>query len=128
MPNMANQTLVGPGAVNWVFKPANVLGGEATFVKSTGVPLADQVLKYKVSRTSTGRVKVDYKLSIPVVQDMVVAGVTRPTIVRTAYFNGTFMADSSSTTAERMEILELVDSLIGSDFSIAVFRDLEYFT
>jgi hypothetical protein len=73
-------------------------------------------------------VKVDYKLSIPVVQDMVVAGVTRPTIVRTTYFNGTFMADSSSTTAERMEILELVDSLIGSDFSIAVFRDLEYFT
>lgn len=128
MPNMANMTLVGPGAVNWVFKPVNVVGGEATFVKSTGVPLADQVAKIKVTRTTTGRVKVDLRLSIPVVQDMEVNGVTRPTIVRTAYYNATFSADSTSTTAERLELIELVNSLTGGDNNIAAFKDLEYFT
>lgn len=127
MPNMANTTLVGPGAVNWVFKPRDNVGGVATFVKSNGVPLADVVLKIKPSRTTSGRVRQDFNLSIPVVQDMVVAGVTKPTVVRTAYFNGTFTADAGSSTTERMEILELVDSLIGSDTSIAVFRDLEFF-
>jgi hypothetical protein len=128
MPNMANMTLVGPGAVNWVFKPVNVVGGEATFVKSTGVPLADQVAKIKVTRTASGRVKVDLRLSLPVVQDMEVNGVTRPTIVRTAYFNGTLSADATSTTAERQELLELVNSLNGGANNLAAFKDLEYFT
>jgi hypothetical protein len=125
---MANMTLTGPGAVSWVFKPSNVVGGEATFVKSTGVPLADQVAKIKVSRTTTGRVKVDYRLSIPVVQDMEVAGVTRPTIVRTAYFNGTLTSDATSDSDERLEILELAGSLLGNAGSLSVFKDLEYFT
>jgi hypothetical protein len=126
---MANMTLVGPGAVNWVFKPSNVIGGEATFIKSNGVPLADQVAKIKVSRTSTGRVKVDYRLSIPVVQDMEVAGVTRPTIVRTAYFNGTLTADATSSSSERQELLELAVSLLGNAAnSLTAFKDLEYFT
>jgi hypothetical protein len=124
--NLGNLTLVGPGAVNWVFKPGFSVGGEATFIKSNGVPLADKTLKIKTTRTPTGRVKVTYNLSIPVVQDMEVAGVTRPTVVRTAYFTGTFSADQTSSTTERMEILELIDYLIGSDESIAVFRDLEY--
>lgn len=128
MPNMANFTLVGPGAVNWVFKPANVIGGVATFVKSNGVPLADQTLKLTPSRTPTGRVKLDFKLTIPVVQDMEVGGITKPTVVRTAYFSGTLTADPASTAAERLELMELVDSLVGSDNAIAAFKDLEYFT
>ncbi len=127
MPNMANVTLVGPGAVNWVFKPRDNVGGVATFVKSNGVPLADVILKIKPSRTANGRVKMDFNLSIPVVQDMEVSGVTKPMVVRSAYFSGTFSADSGSDNDERMEILELVDYLVGSAESIAVFRDLEFF-
>lgn len=124
--NMANVTLVGPGAVSWVFKPRDNVGGVATFVKSNGVPLADVTLKIKPSRTAAGRVKQDFNLSIPVVQNVEVAGVTKPVVVRTAYFNGTFTADVGSTTAERMELLELVDYLVGGVESIAIFRDLEF--
>lgn len=128
MPSMTDLTLTGPGAVVWTFKPANVIGGEATFIKSNGVPLADKVAKIKVARTTTGRVKVDFRLSLPVVQDMEVSGVTRPTIVRTAYFNGTFSADSTSSTDERQELLELGVALLGDTLSVAAFKDLEYFT
>jgi hypothetical protein len=126
MANFADLTLVGPGAVNWVFKPRSNIGGEATYVKSTGVPLADQVLKIKPSRTTSGRVRVDYSLSIPVVQDMTVNGVTKPTIVRTAYFRGTFTADSGSSTTERLEMIELAGSAMGSAVGLDVFKDLGF--
>jgi hypothetical protein len=59
---------------------------------------------------------------------MTVNGITKPTVIRTAYFNGTMTADNTSTANERQELLELAISLQGGSNSLAVFKDLEYFT
>jgi hypothetical protein len=129
MPNMATIDLIGLLGAHSLFEPVNIVGGEATFVKSTGVPLADQTIKMKASRTPSGRVKVDAKITIPIVQDMTVNGVTKPTVVRTSYFNCTWNASADSTVDERFHLMILAKDLVGQDgTSIAMFKDLKYLT
>jgi hypothetical protein len=48
------------------------------------------------------------KLSVPVVQDATVNGITRPTVVRTGYADLTFNFDASSSTEERRDIVAMV--------------------
>lgn len=125
MPALANLTLVGPGATNHVFKPRDIVQGVATLVESTGVPLEDRKATASITRTANGRVKVVLKLQFPVCQDMEVNGVTKPTLVRTAYADITLSADSSSTTEERQELIEMVNSFNGHTDVIKLFKDLE---
>lgn len=127
MPQLANLTIRGAGAVDHVFKPRDIVGGVATLVKSTGVPLADRVATVSTTRTPSGAVKVVAKLKIPIVQDMTVNGVTKPTVVRTMYGTITFTADAASTSDERIDILEQTGSLMGSDPCVKAFQDLEFF-
>jgi hypothetical protein len=129
MPNMADIDLIGPGDVHSVFKPANIVNGVATFVKSTGVPLADRKITLSATRTPTGRVKVQARMVLPIVQDMTVGGITKPTVVRTSYFECSWTADAASTEDERWELMVLADALVGDDdTTIAMFKELEYIT
>jgi hypothetical protein len=129
MPNMANIDLIGLLGAHSIFEPVNVVGGEATYVKSTGVPLADQKISVKTTRTPTGRVKVDARITIPIVQDMEVNGITRATVLRTGYVNISWSAASDSTEDERFHLMILAKALAGhDDTTIAMFKDLKYIT
>lgn len=127
MPQLANQTVTGPGAVAHTFKPRGITGGVATLVESTGVPVADKELTVSAARTPNGAVKFTLKLMLPQVQDVEVGGITQPTAVRKAYGTVTLSADPRSTAAERLELLEMTLSAVGAADNVKLFKDLEYF-
>lgn len=103
--------------VEHTFNPRDLVGGVATFTESVdGVPLADRRVTASLNRTAGGRVKANLKFAIPVVQDVVVGGVTKPTIVRTAYADIMFNFDQSSNTRERDDLAGFVhDALKWTD-------------
>ncbi len=113
-------------AVDHTFTPRDITSGVATFVESTGVPIADKRLTHAQSRvTATGRTKVTLKMTLPVVQDVVVNGISRPTVVRTAYADATFTFDASSNAAERNDLRILFEKAILGDLGVKLIGGLE---
>lgn len=93
------------------YKPRDITAGVATMVESTGIPIGDRVITLSQTRTGSGRIKILIKIKIPVVQDAIVNGVSRPTVVRTNYGEISFNFDSSSTTRERDDLAELITEI-----------------
>ena len=125
-----NNVVINDGAATPVahtFKPRAVANGIATLVESTGVPLADKRLTLSIQRTAQSRAKPTIKFAMPVVQDATVNGVTKPTIVRTAYADITFNFDPSSSTQERKDLVAQVRNLLADDQTMAhaLLVDLE---
>lgn len=94
------------------FKPREISGGVTTLVESTGIPLADRRITMSLTRNSNGRIKPVIKFSFPVVDDAVVNGVSRPTILRTNYAEVNFNFDSSSTARERDDLATMVKEIL----------------
>ena len=97
------------------FAPKGITNGVARLNSSTGVPIADPTLTMSTNQTANGRQKVVFKLAVPVVQDNVVSGVARPTVVRTAYADITLSFDGSSTVTERKDIASFINRLMALD-------------
>jgi hypothetical protein len=119
MPQFANLVLKDNANANVTFIPRDITNGVATAINSAGVPLGEKQASFAASRTATGRRKVTLKLVIPVVQDVVVAGVSKPTVVRTSYVDVTFTVDGTSNTAERQDLLAYAKSLLADATQIA---------
>jgi hypothetical protein len=118
MTQLANLVLKDHADADVTFVPRDIVGGVATTVSSTGVPIGDKTVSFAVNRTTTGKRKVTLKLAIPVIQDVVVAGISRPTIVRSAYVDVAFSFDPTSSTVERQDVLALTKSLLGNSGQI----------
>lgn len=101
--------------VDHTFIPREIAGGVSTLVESTGTPIGERRLTLSQNRTTSGRVKVIARLVIPVVQDAVVNGISKPTIVRTSYADVTLSFDSGSSTAEREDTVALIRSLLANE-------------
>lgn len=108
---------------NHTFAPASIAGGVATLVESTGVPIGDKRLTASLVSTSVGRRKVTLKMAVPVVQDAQVNGVTKPTVVRTAYCDVVFTFDGASNKQERKDMRAYVVSLLSDTAMIAPLTD-----
>jgi len=100
------------------FAPRDIVGGVATTVSSTGVPIAEKYASFAVSKTQTGKRKVTMKIALPVVQDVTVSGVTRPTIVRTAYADVTLSFDNTSSTEERQDLHAALKAMLADTTQI----------
>lgn len=127
MPQMINLVL-NDGAADHTFKPRGIdQKNVATLVESTGVPIADRRLTVQRSRTAQGREKVVLKMTLPVVVDANENGITRPTVVRTAYADITFSFDGSSTSLERAQARFMLMDLLGDSqqFGYEVIDSLE---
>lgn len=113
--------------VSHTFNPRDVTAGIATLAESAGVPLGESRITFATNRATSGRVRVTIKLSVPVVQDATVNGVTRPTVVRTSYVDMTFNFDGSSSLKERQDIIGFICSLTGKDQAMVqgVLADLQ---
>jgi hypothetical protein len=98
--------------VDHTFKPRGIDSGVATLVESTGVPIGESRISFAQNRNSNGRIRATIKVSVPVVQDAVVGGVTRPTVVRTNYADLVFNFDASSSTQDRADIVKYVNGLL----------------
>jgi len=103
----------------------SISNGVAALVNTTGVPIGDKKLTVSSTVTAQGRRKVSVKLAIPVVQDAVVGGVSRPTVVRTAYVELNFSFDATSNTTERGDTVGYMWSLLGSTLMANLVDDLQ---
>lgn len=97
-----------------VFAPRDSVSGLSTLIASNGVPIADKRLTIQSSRTPAGKSKVAINLVLPVVQDVVVNGVSRPTPVRTAYAKVEMTFDGTSNPTERQSVRQLLFTLLST--------------
>jgi len=114
MPAFANMVLKDHADADVTFVPRDITNGVATAVSSTGVPVGEKTASWATSKTSTGRRKVTLKLVIPVVQDVVVAGISRPTMVRAAYADVTVTFEGTSTTTERQDMRKALIAFVSN--------------
>lgn len=125
MPQLTPVVLKDSLDADHTFIPTEVAGGVAVLVESNGIPLGDRRLTLSKSQTANGRRKVTVKLSVPVVQDQVLNGVSRPTVVRTAYADLTFTYDSSSSKKERTDLAYHIGVLMSRPLFEGVNGDLQ---
>jgi len=111
MTQLASMVLKDHADADVTFVPKDIVSGVATVVNSNGVPIGDKTASFAITRTTTGKRKITLKMVIPVVQDVVVAGISRPTVVRSSYMDATFAFDATSSTTERQDALALFTSL-----------------
>lgn len=112
MPQLVPVVLKDNAAADHTFNPASSTAGVSLLIETTGVPLGDKRLTVTSTTTPQGRRKVNLKLVIPVVQDSLVNGISRPTVVRTAYASVDFSFDPGSGINERKDLRLFVDSLM----------------
>lgn len=112
--------------VNHTYVPLDITNGVGTCVESTGVPVGDNRITIAMKK-STDRYKPEVRLTLPVVQNQVVNGITTPTVVRTAYANLSFSFDSTSTLQERKDCVELARTALAAGTTVpnAVLTNLE---
>jgi len=109
------------------FAPRDIVNGVATLVNSTGVPIGDKRLSLAIQNVgNNGRRRVSFKLVLPVVQDVVVAGISKPTVVRTAYADVTLTFDATSSLNERKDLREHLRTLCAdASFGSAAIDSLD---
>lgn len=120
MPQLTSIVLKDNADADQTFTPKGIVSGVSTLVRSNGVPVGDFKLTLAHSKTQTGREKITVKLAVPVVQDVTVGGISRPTPVRSGFVDITFTVDQTSNTAERADLLAMAASLLNH----AVMEDL----
>jgi hypothetical protein len=118
MTTFTSFVLKDAAAADHTFAPRDITGGVATAVNSTGVPLGEKTVSFAVSKTTTGKRKITMKMVIPVVQDIVVAGISKPTVVRAAYADITISFDGTSNTAERQDLYAYLKSFLADTAQI----------
>lgn len=125
MPQFVNMVLKDHAAADHTFSPSSISGGIATAVESDGVPIGDKRISVSTNQTSNGRRKVTVKMTIPVIQDAVVAGVSRPTLVRAAYADVTLSFDGASSSAERLDVAAYISNLFKDAMFVNVVDTLQ---
>lgn len=112
MPQLSNLVLKDRATtpVDHTFTPLDIQQGVGVVVESSGVPIGDRRFSVSLSKTANNRYKPSIKMSIPVVQDATVNGVTKPTVVRTLYADLTFNFPSDSSEQERKDAVGMLQS------------------
>lgn len=110
MPQIQNLVVADRAAtpVNHTYVPRDIVGGVATVVESTGVPIGDNVITLSLKKTDQGRFKATLKGRFPVVQTQTINGISTPVVVRTAFGECVFSFESTSTLQERKDVVGLI--------------------
>lgn len=119
MPQLANVVLTDRATtpVNHTYTPSDITNGVGTVIESTGVPVGDNRLTIALKK-SADRCKPELRITLPVVQNQVVNGITTPVVVRTAYCNVSFSFDNTSTTQERKDCVGLIATALASSTTV----------
>lgn len=125
MPNMTNVVLKDHADGNHTYKPRGTVNGITTFTESTGVPIGERRMSLATTRTTSGRYKSTMKFVLPVVQNTVINGITKPAVVRTAYIDVTFAFDGGSSSDERADALFALFSALNVPAVTDSIRELE---
>lgn len=121
MPTLAPMVLKDRAAtpVDHTFNPRDTTNGVTTLTESTGVPIGERRITMAHLRSNNGRIRAVTKFVVPVVQDVEVNGITRPTVVKTNYAEVTFNFDGVSTTQERKDIVGFVENYLKAANTVA---------
>jgi hypothetical protein len=119
MTQIATVVLQDAAGVNHSFSPQAITNGVAALVESAGVPIGNKQLTLSVTKTANGRYKTVIKLAVPVTQDVVVNGISQPTVVRTAYADITYSYAGTSNEQERKDLNAL---MVNALLDTTVFR------
>lgn len=118
MAQFASLVLKDDAGADHTFVPRDITGGVATAAESAGVPIGEKTVSFAINRTSSGRRKITMKMVLPQVQDVVVAGISKPTVVRAAYADVTLTVDATSNTAEREDLAAFLKSFVSEPTQI----------
>lgn len=115
MPQLQQLVLTDRAAtpVAHTFTPVDLQQNVGTVSERTGSPVADPI--YSISNRRSGdNFKVTIKMSVPVVQNETINGITRPIVVRSAYVQATFTFSKDSTKEERNNVVGMFADSFGT--------------
>lgn len=120
MPQIGNIVLTDRAAtpVDHTFVPRDIVNGVATCVEATGIPIGENRVAMKLTRTQSGRYKPTLNFTLPVVQNETINGVVKPAVVRTAYAEVTFNFDGTSSLQERKDAVGMVMEALSADTTV----------
>lgn len=95
------------------FTPFDISSGVGYLVRSTGVPVGDEILTIS-SRKSGARRKNKLVLTVPVVQTQTINGISTPLVVRKAYAEVNFNFDETSTEQERKNLVGMTANALAA--------------
>ncbi len=115
MPQLVPLVLVDRKATpeSHTFTPEDISSGVGALTESSGVPIGDSRVTIAMKKSSDRR-KPEFRLSVPIVQDETVNGVTRPVVVRVSYVDVKFNFDATSSEQERNDVVGMVESALSS--------------
>jgi len=127
MPQLAAVTINDGKAtpVAHTFQPRDIVSGVATLTEGTGIPIGENQLSFSIAKTASGRRNVKMKLIIPIVQDVVVAGISRPTVVRNTTVNVDLSFAEDSSTAERKDARALTANALNHALLASAINELQ---
>lgn len=113
MPQLQSITLSDRAAtpVTHTFVPRDVVDRVGTVVSGNGTLVGEKKLTVSTRRTED-RFRARIVLALPQVQNIVVGGVTKPTVVRTAFANLEFVFATDSTEQERKDAVGMLASAL----------------
>lgn len=115
MPQLQQLVLTDRAAtpVAHTFTPVDIQQNVGTVSERTGSPVADPV--YSISNRRSGdNFKVTIKMSVPVVQNETINGISRPVVVRSAYVQAAFTFSKDSTEEERDNVVGMFADSFGT--------------
>lgn len=120
MPQLATTVLKDREStpVDHTFTPEDITSkGVGFLVESAGVPVGNSRLTVGLNKSSD-RFKPEVRLTVPVIQNSTVNGVTHPVVVREASVIVTFSFASESTEQERNNIVGMIAEALGTSKTV----------
>jgi len=102
-----------PTPIAHAFLPRDVSQGVGTVVNSNGVPVGEEKLTVSM-RKSGSKFRGKLTLTVPVVVNEVINGVSSPKVARTAYATLEVTFDESSSTQERTNLIGMLADSLGT--------------
>lgn len=124
MPALQNLAVVDRETtpVTHTFVPRDVKDGTGLVVRNTGVPVGEEKLTVSMRKVGS-KFRGKLTLSVPIVQNETINGVTLPKVVRTGYATVEFTFDETSSTQERTNLQGMVADALGVTKTL-VFKTL----
>lgn len=112
MPALQNISLNDRVPAAHAFVPRDVKNGVGLVVASSGVPVGEERLTISMKKSGS-RFRGAVQLAVPVVATETINGVSKPSVLRTAYADLTVTFDETSTEVERSNIIGMLVAALG---------------
>jgi len=115
MPQLQNLVLTDRATtpVAHTFTPRDISNGVASVIETSGVPVGENRLSLSMRRTAT-KMKGRLVLTMPIVQNETINGITRPVVVRTAIASVDVTYDPTSSEQERTNLMGMLADSLGT--------------